>query len=137
MKAWIERIAIFIVVSTAMVFLDWGFQAFANPIVGSVFWAVLIYSLPVIDATRGLPGGILKKLLPGVKWFDCVIYAFPFVFMVGLTIWGERMGPLASIAMFPLFFVFGAYFLARMPALRRGSEISTQAILFGASRKPD
>src|SRR5262245_43576521 len=93
-----------------------------------VVWTLAIYALTIVDAIIGLPHKYsLKRILPEVRWFDCVVYFFPFAGIIWLTV-VQPNTPWVLIGGLPLMFLWGLYFLVRMPALRRGSQISTQEL---------
>lgn len=93
-----------------------------------IVWIVAIYALTIIDATIGLPHKYsLKRMFPGVRWFDCVVYFLPFAGVIWMAV-VQPNTPWVLIGGLALVALWGLYFLTRLQAMRRGSTISNEEL---------
>lgn len=91
----------------------------------SVVAIAVIYVATIFDLKMASPRwSMFRRILPNVSWFDCAVYALPFIYMIGITS-GAVPGAdsmISFIIAMPIYFLFGIYFLFRWQHMRKGSH---------------
>jgi hypothetical protein len=116
---YMVAISVIVAVVQAVAEALWGVAA------GSAAAIVSIYLVTVFDLRIASPKwSMFRRILPSVSAIDLAVYSLPFTYMIALVsgwLAIQEAPMLGFIIALPLYFIWGVYFLIRLPRMRRGS----------------